>query len=40
MAKQIIFSYEGKDYTLEYTRRTIQQMEAEGLLRMTLKSVR
>ena len=23
MAKQIIFSYEGKDYTLEYTRRTI-----------------
>ena len=25
MAKQIIFSYEGKDYTLEYTRRTIRQ---------------
>ena len=40
MAKQIIFSYEGKDYTLEYTRRTIQQMERKGLLRMTLKSVR
>ena len=38
MAKQIIFSYEGKDYTLEYTRRTIQQRK--GLLRMTLKSVR
>lgn len=32
MAKQIIFSYEGKDYTLEYTRRTIQQMEAEGFV--------
>lgn len=27
MAKQIIFSYEGKDYTLEYTRRTIQGLQ-------------
>ena len=32
MAKQIIFSYEGKDYTLEYTRRTIRQMEDEGFV--------
>lgn len=32
MAKQIIFSYEGKDYTLEYTRRTIKQMEDEGFV--------
>lgn len=32
MAKQIIFTYEGKDYTLEYTRRTVQQMEAEGFV--------
>lgn len=32
MAKQINFSYEGKDYTLEYTRRTIQQMESEGFV--------
>jgi hypothetical protein len=30
--KQIIFTYEGKDYTLEYTRRTVQQMEAEGFV--------
>lgn len=32
MAKTIIFSYEGKDYTLEYTRRTIKQMEDEGFI--------
>ena len=32
MAKQIIFTYEGKDYTLEYTRRTIKQMEDEGFV--------
>lgn len=32
MAKQIIFTYEGKEYTLEYTRRTIKQMEDEGFV--------
>ena len=32
MAKQIVFSYEGKEYTLEYTRRTIKQMEDEGFV--------
>lgn len=32
MAKQIIFSYEGKDYTLEFTRRTVAQMENEGFV--------
>lgn len=32
MAKQIIVSHEGKDYTLEFTRRTVQQMEAEGFV--------
>jgi hypothetical protein len=32
MAKQIIFTYEDKEYTLEYTRRTIKQMEAEGFV--------
>ena len=32
MAKQIIFSYEGKEYTLEYTRRTIKQLEDEGFV--------
>lgn len=30
MAKQIIFTYDGTDYTLEFTRRTIKQMESEG----------
>lgn len=32
MAKTIGFSYEGKDYTLEFTRRTIKQMEDEGFV--------
>lgn len=30
MAKTIEFSYDGKEYTLEYTRRSIQEMEREG----------
>ena len=30
MSKQITFSYNGKDYTLEFTRRTIRQMEETG----------
>lgn len=30
MSKQINFSYAGKDYKLEYTRRTVQEMEREG----------
>jgi len=32
MAKQITFNYRGKDYTLEYTRETIKQMEREGFV--------
>lgn len=32
MAKQIIFNYEGKDYTLEFTRRTVKRMEDEGFV--------
>lgn len=32
MAKQIVFTYEDKDYTLEFTRRTVKQMEAEGFV--------
>lgn len=32
MAKQINFTYEGKEYTLEFTRRTIKQMEDEGFV--------
>lgn len=30
MSKQINFTYEGKDYTLEYTRRSIEKMEQRG----------
>ena len=30
MAKQITFTYEDKEYTLEFTRRTHRQMEDEG----------
>ena len=30
MSKQITFSYDGKDYKLEFTRRTIRQMEDKG----------
>lgn len=32
MAKQINFTYEGKEYTLEYTKRTVKQMEDEGFV--------
>ena len=32
MAKQITFNFEGNDYVLEYTRRTVKQMEAEGFV--------
>lgn len=30
MATTIHFTYEGKDYTLEYTRRTVTEMEKSG----------
>lgn len=30
MAKTLTFSYGGKDYTLEYTRRTVREMENKG----------
>ena len=30
MSKQITFSYDGKEYKLEFTRRTIRQMEENG----------
>lgn len=32
MAKQLRFTYEDKDYTLEYTRRTVTQMEKNGFV--------
>ena len=30
MAKQINFEHNGKEYTLEYTRESVKQMEREG----------
>lgn len=30
MAKQIKFTYKGEDYCLEYTRRTVKMLEADG----------
>lgn len=30
MAKQIKFSFEGTDYVLEYSRRTVREVESEG----------
>ncbi len=32
MAKQLNFEYEGKEYTLEFTRESIKQMEREGFV--------
>lgn len=32
MAKQITFSYNGKDYTLEFTRASVRQMESTGFV--------
>ena len=32
MAKQLTFTYDGKDYTLEFTRRTVAEMEKKGFV--------
>lgn len=32
MSKQLTFSYNGKDYTLEFTRATVRQMEGSGFV--------
>ena len=32
MSKQLNFNYKGTEYTLEYTRRTVEQMEREGFI--------
>lgn len=32
MATKITFSYDGKDYCLEYTRKTVRQMEEQGFV--------
>ena len=38
MSKQLNFKYNGTEYTLEYTRRTVEQMEREGFVADDLKS--
>lgn len=32
MAKQLTFEFEGKEYTLEFTRRTVAEMERKGFI--------
>lgn len=32
MAKQLTFTYDGKDYALEFTRRTVAEMEKKGFI--------
>lgn len=32
MGKQLNFEYKGKEFTLEYTRETVKQMEREGFV--------
>ena len=32
MANQLHFTYDGKDYTLEFTRRTVAEMEKKGFI--------
>jgi macrodomain Ter protein organizer (MatP/YcbG family) len=32
MAKQLIFTYNEKEYTLEFTRRTVTEMEKKGFI--------
>lgn len=32
MAKQLSFTYEGNEYTLEFTRRTVSEMEKNGFI--------
>lgn len=32
MAKQLHFTYDGKDYTLEFTRRTVAEIEKKGFI--------
>ena len=32
MSKQLVFNYEDKEYTLEFTRRTVAEMERKGFI--------
>ena len=32
MSKQLVFNYKGTEYTLEFTRKSVEQMEREGFI--------
>lgn len=38
MAKQLKFTFEGKEYVLEYTRRTVMRMEKNGFVAADVES--
>ena len=38
MSKQLRFEYNGTEYTLEYTRRSVEQMEREGFVADDIKT--
>lgn len=38
MAKQLKFEHEGKQYTLEFTRRTVSEMERSGFVIMEVEN--
>ena len=38
MSKQLNFTYNGTDYTLEFTRKTVEQMERSGFVAEDLQS--
>ena len=38
MSKQLNFEYKGTKYTLEFTRRTVEQMDREGFVAEDLKT--
>jgi hypothetical protein len=38
MSKQLNFKYNGSEYTLEFTRRTVEQMEREGFVADEVKT--
>lgn len=37
MSKQLHFNYEGRDYTLEFTRKTVEMMEKQGFIAEEVK---
>ena len=38
MSKQLNFTYEGRNYTLEYTRKTVEMMESRGFVAEDVKT--